>query len=221
MYSIDLRGKTALVFGVANQRSIAWFIAQKLSEAGARLVITYQNERLKENAIKLTKSLESPVLLECDVQQPGHIENVFKNIENKVGGLDILIHSIAYANREDLGGEFSKTNKEGFLLALEISAYSLIPIVRNAAPLLSKQGGTVVSMTFQASEKVFPGYNVMGTAKAALENEVKQLAYEVGEQGVRVNAISAGPVDTLSSRVIKGYVDMKRAAAERLSLIHI
>ena len=111
MYSIDLRGKTALVFGVANQRSIAWFIAQKLSEAGARLVITYQNERLKENAIKLTKSLESPVLLECDVQQPGHIENVFKNIENKVGGLDILIHSIAYANREDLGGEFSKTNK--------------------------------------------------------------------------------------------------------------
>ena len=218
MYSIDLRGKTALVFGVANQRSIAWFIAQKLSEAGARLVITDQNERLKENAIKLTKSLESPVLLECDVQQPGHIENVFKNIENKVGGLDILIHSIAYANREDLGGEFSKTTKEGFLLALEISAYSLIPIVRNATPLLSKQGGTVVSMTFQASEKVFPGYNVMGTAKAALENEVKQLAYEVGEQGVRVNAISAGPVDTLSSRVIKGYVDMKKAAAERSPL---
>ena len=139
----------------------------------------------------------------------------FEKLESEVGGLDVVVHSIAFANRDDLGGPFIDTPREGFRVALDISAYSLVSVARAAAPLMKENGGSIVTMTFQASSRVFPGYNVMGTAKAALENEVRQLAWDLGRDNIRINAISAGPVDTLSSRVISGYRDMKRAHADR------
>ena len=215
MYPIDLGGKKALVFGVANQRSIAWAIARILHEAGARVALSYQGERLREGVAKLAASWDDAVLVECDVSSDEAIEGAFETLAEELGGLDIIVHSIAFADRADLGGPFLNTRREGFRLALDVSAYSLVPIVRHGARLMRPGGGSVVTMTFQASDKVFPGYNVMGTAKAALENEVRQLASDLGEENVRVNAISAGPVDTLSSRVISGYRDMKRIHAER------
>ena len=218
MYAIDLSGKNALVFGVANQRSIAWRIAQALDGAGARVALSYLNERIRPGVERLAGGLQSPpTLIECDVSDDDSVDRAFERVEAEMGGLDVLIHSIAFANREDLGGPFIDTPREGFRLALDVSAYSLVSVARRAAPLMN-DGGSVVTMTFQASTRVFPGYNVMGTAKAALENEVRQLAWDMGQDGVRVNAVSAGPVDTLSSRVISGYRDMKRAHAERAPL---
>lgn len=216
MYAIDLSGKNALVFGVANQRSIAWSIARALDGAGARVALSYLNERVRPGVERLAGGLQSsPTLIECDVSDDDSVERAFGRVEDELGGLDAVVHSIAFANREDLGGPFIDTPREGFRLALDISAYSLVCVARRAAPLMN-EGGSIVTMTFQASTRVFPGYNVMGTAKAALENEVRQLAWDMGRNGgVRVNAISAGPVDTLSSRVISGYRDMKRAHAER------
>ena len=214
MYTVDLSGKNALVFGVANQRSIAWAIAQALHEAGARVALTYQNERLRESVQALAAEIGDAPLFQCDMSVDEDVLNLFQQVGESLGSLSILVHSIAFANRDDLGGEFSKTERDGFRVALDVSAYSLIPMVRHAAPLMT-EGGTVVAMTFLAAEKVFPGYNVMGVAKAALENSVRQLASEYGPQGIRVNAISAGPLDTLSSRVISGYRDMKRIHAER------
>ena len=217
MYPIDLSGKSAVVLGVANHRSIAWHIAQALHGAGARLYLTYQNERLGDGIQKLTADMDNVTLIECDVSEDDNVAAAFNSISSDGSGVDILVHSIAFANREDLGGDFSKTGREGFRIALEVSAYSLIPVARFAAPLMPA-GGTMVTLTFQASDRVFPGYNVMGTAKAALENEMKQLAYELGPSGIRVNALSPGPLDTLSSRAIHGYVDMKRIQAERSPL---
>ena len=214
MYTVDLSGKNALVFGVANQRSIAWAIAQALHEAGARVALTYQNERLRESVQALASEIGDAPLFQCDMSVDEEVVNLYQQVGESLGSLSILVHSIAFANRDDLGGEFSKTDREGFRVALDVSAYSLIPMVRHAAPLMT-EGGTVVAMTFLAAEKVFPGYNVMGVAKAALENSVKQLAAEFGPANIRVNAISAGPLDTLSSRVISGYRDMKRIHAER------
>ena len=215
MYPIDLEGKSALVFGVANQRSIAWHIAKALDQAGARICLSYLNERILSSVERLAKDLSSDVaLIECDVSDDANVERAFEEIGSQLGSVDIIIHSIAFANREDLGGPFIDTPREGFRLALDISAYSLISVARHAAPLM-KDGGSIVTMTFQASSRVFPGYNVMGTAKAALENEVRQLSWDLGHQGIRINAVSAGPVDTLSSRVISGYRDMKRAHADR------
>jgi enoyl-[acyl-carrier protein] reductase I len=218
MYPIDLAGKTGVVFGVANHRSIAWAIAQILNKAGARLAIAYQNERVREEVQKLTASWEGTPLIECDVRSDDNVKTAFDKVAEAFGRLDIIVHSIAFANRDDLGGRFVDTGREGFLLALDVSAYSLVSIARYGAPLMAANGGSIVTMTFQASSRVFPGYNVMGTAKAALENEVRQLAFDLGQHNVRVNAISAGPVDTLSSRVISGYRDMKRAHAERAPL---
>ena len=215
MYPIDLQGKTAVVFGVANQRSIAWAIASILHDAGARIVLSYQNERLRDNVAKLVDGWDDAVLMECDVSDDANVEQAFDTVAGDVGGLDAIVHSIAFADRADLGGPFINTGREGFRLALDISAYSLLPVARYAAPLMKPDGGSIVTMTYQASYRVFPGYNVMGTAKAALENEVKQLASDLGPDDVRVNAISAGPLDTLSSRVISGYRDMKRIHAER------
>ena len=215
MYAIDLAGKTGIVFGVANHRSIAWAIAQILHEAGVRLAITYQNERLREGVAKLVAPWEDTLLVECDVGSDDNVARTCETVGSEFGRLDNIIHSIAFANREDLGGPFMDTDREGFRLALDVSAYSLLPIARYAAPLMRQEGGSIVTMTFQASSRVFPGYNVMGTAKAALENEVKQLASDLGRDGIRVNAISAGPLDTLSSRVISHYRDMKRVHAER------
>ena len=219
MFQIDLSGRRALVFGVANERSIAWAIAEMLHRAGAQLAFSYQNERLKERVSKLADTLEGALLFQCDVSDDDQIASLFKEIEGRAGGLDLLVHSVAYAARDDLGGDFSKTGREGFHMALDISAYSLLPLVRHAAPLMEKNGGgSILTMTFQASERVFPGYNIMGTAKAALENEVRQLAAEYGNRNIRINAISAGPLETLASRGIHGFLDMRRVHAERAPL---
>ncbi len=218
MYGINLEGKNAVVFGVANQRSIAWAIAQVLHQAGATLTLTYQNQRLKEWASRLASSLDNVHTIECDVTDDNNVEELFNELKSKFGSIDVIVHSIAYANREDLGGDFSNTSREGFRIALDISAYSLITIARHAIPLMQQEGGSIITLSFQASERVFPGYNIMGTAKAALENEVRQLSSELGKHNIRVNALSPGPVDTLSSRVIQSYNTMKRAHAERAPL---
>ncbi len=219
MYGISLEGKNALIFGVANQRSIAWAIARALHQAGARLALAYQNERVKEGVASLAATLsDDVVLLQCDVTSDEQVEETFRQVQEQLGSLAVVVHSIAFANRDELGGDFTKTSRDGFRLALDISAYSLIPIARYAAPLMEKEGGSIITMSFQASQRVFPGYNVMGTAKAALEHEVRQLAAELGAKNIRVNALSPGPVDTLSSRVIQGYTTMKRMHAERSPL---
>ena len=214
MYPIDLSGKNAIVFGVANNRSIAWAIAQVLHQAGARLAMAYQNERVKENVAKLVADWDDITLVECDVSSEDNVAAAFKQIGSEFGRLDVSVHSIALANRDDLGGRFVDTEREGFRLALDISAYSLVSLARHGSPLMT-DGGSILTLTFLAAERVFPGYNVMGTAKAALENEVGQLASDLGIDNIRVNAISAGPLDTLSSRVISRYRDMKRMHAER------
>lgn len=215
MYAIDLSGKNAIVFGIANHRSIAWAIAQILHDAGANIAVAYQNERVKNGVARLVSQWDGDApLIECDVSDDANVAAAFDSVGEAFGSLDIVVHSIAFANRDDLGGPFVDTDREGFRLALDISAYSLLPIARNAAPLM-RNGGSILTLTFQAANRVFPGYNIMGTAKAALENEVKQLASDLGQSAVRVNAVSAGPLDTLSSRVISHYRDMKRIHAER------
>ncbi len=215
MYPIDLAGKRAIVFGVANQRSIAWAIASILHEAGATIALAYQNERVRAGIERLVDPWQDDApLIECDVSEDANVEAAFDRAGEALGGLDVIVHSIAYANREDLGGRFVDTGREGFRIALDISAYSLVAIARYGTPLMTG-GGSIVTLTFQAAERAFPGYNVMGTAKAALENEVRLLAADLGADDIRVNAISAGPLDTLSSRVIRHYRDMKRVHAER------
>lgn len=219
MYPIDLSGRSGIVFGVANQRSIAWNIAQALSSAGMRLAVTYQNERLKPGVLKLADSLEGTLALECDVAEEEAVARVFREVERSFGGLSVVVHSLAFAQREDLGGSFLATSHQGFRLAMEISAYSLLPIARYAAPLMERGGGgSILTMTFLAATRAFPGYNVMGTAKAALEHEVRQLAAELGPRNIRVNAISAGPLDTLAARGIPRFMEMKRAHQERSPL---
>jgi len=217
LYPVDLRGKKGIVLGVANERSIAWGIASILAQAGATLALTYQGERLKERVSRLAGSLEGALVLPCDASDDGQIAELFRRVGAEFGSISFLVHSIAYANREDLAGRFSETSREGFRVALEISAYSLLPLVKYAAPLM-KDGGSVVTMTFHASQRVYPGYNVMGTAKAALEQEVRQLAAELGEQNIRLNAISAGPLETLAARGIHGFLDMRRLHAEKSAL---
>jgi enoyl-[acyl-carrier protein] reductase I len=217
LYPIDLSGKQGIIFGVANDRSIAWSIARLLGEAGARLALTYQNDRLKDRVVRLADTLEGAITLPCDASDDDQIAQVFRQVGERFGEVSFLVHSIAYANRDDLTGNFSETDREGFRLALEISAYSLLPLMKHAAPLMTG-GGSVVTMTFQASQRVYPGYNIMGTAKAALEHEVRQLAAEFGHRNIRVNAISAGPLDTLAARGIHGFLDMKRVHAEKAPL---
>ena len=214
MYKVDLSGKTAVVFGIANQRSIAWSIAKILSDAGAKIIATYQNERVEDSVSKLTSQLNNAITVECDVSDENNVKSAFETVKENCETLDIVVHSIAFAQRDDLGGGFIDTDREGFRLALDISAYSLVSIARNAAPLM-RNGGSMLTMSFMAAERVFPGYNVMSTAKAALENEVRQIANDLGPDNIRVNAISAGPLDTLSSRVISGYRDMKKAHSDR------
>jgi enoyl-[acyl-carrier protein] reductase I len=217
LYSIDLSGKKGIIFGVANDRSIAWAIASILSQAGARLALTYQGDRLMERVSRLAESLDGALVLPCDAADDDQIAEVFRRVKETFGDISFLVHSIAFANREDLEGRFSETGREGFRVALEISAYSLLPLVKHAAPLMT-DGGSVVTMTFQASQRVYPGYNVMGTAKAALEHGVRQLAAEFGEQNIRLNAISAGPLETLAARGISGFRDMRRTHAEKAAL---
>jgi len=210
-----LDGKHGLVLGVANKRSIAWAIAQALAGAGMRLAFTYQGDRLKENVDELAGSLPGSVLYPCDVGSDADIAAVFDGITRDFGALDTLVHSVAYANREDLEGDFLATSREGFRVAHDVSAYSLVAVTRAAAPLLEGSGqGSVVAMTYVGSEKVATGYNVMGVAKASLESAVRYLAAALGPRGIRVNAISAGPVNTLAARGIRGFGGMLKHHAE-------
>jgi enoyl-[acyl-carrier protein] reductase I len=212
-----LQNKNGIIFGVANKRSIAWASAQALSEAGARLAFTYQGERLKENVEGLTKEMAGTLVLPCDVMRPEEVAEAFKRVGEEFGRLDFLIHSIAYAPKEDLEGAFVDTSREGFLTALEVSAYSLASLARAAVPLMT-EGGSIVSMTYYGAEKVVPNYNVMGVAKAALEASTRYLAADLGKRNIRVNAISAGPLNTLSARGVSNMGMMLKHHAERAPL---
>src|SRR5882757_682197 len=213
-----LENKQGIVFGVANKRSIAWATAQALHEAGARLAFTFQGDRLKDNVEGLTRAeMPDSPLLSCDVTKQDEVDETFQRLSTEFGRLDFLIHSIAFAPREALEGEYLKTDREAFLAALEISAYSLTQLARAAAPLMTG-GGSIVTMTFHGSEKVYQGYNVMGVAKAALESSVRYLAADLGPKNIRVNAISAGPIQTLAARGVSGLSTMLKVSAERAPL---
>src|ERR1041384_401081 len=213
-----LENKTGIIFGVANKRSIAWATAQAMHEAGAQLAFTYQGERLQENVESLTsEAMPGSLLLSCDVTKQDEVDETFRRVSEEFGRLDFLIHSIAFAPREALEGEFMKVDRDGFLSALEVSAYSLTQLARAAAPLMTG-GGSVVTMTFHGAEKVYQGYNVMGVAKAALESSVRYLAVDLGPKNIRVNAISAGPIQTLAARGVSGLSNMLKHLAERAPL---
>jgi enoyl-[acyl-carrier protein] reductase I len=209
--------KTAVIFGLANKRSIAWAIAQKLAEAGWRLAITYQNERLEQEAKDLISDLPGAAGFMCDVSQDDQIAKLFEDLKARYGTLHGLVHSVAFAPTEELKGEFLKTTREGFRIAHDVSVYSLIAVSRAAAPLMTAGGG-IVTMTYYGAEKVVPHYNVMGVAKAALEATVRYLANDLGPRGVRVNAISAGPIKTLAARAVAGLGDMLKTHADRAPL---
>jgi enoyl-[acyl-carrier protein] reductase I len=205
-----LDGKLGIVFGVANKRSIAWAIAQAWHHAGARLAFTYQGERLKENVEELTASFgPDTLLMPCDVTRDEDIARVFDQLREKFGRLDLLLHSIAFAPKEALEGNFVDTSREAFRMAHDISAYSLVALARGAAALMT-DGGSMVAMTYYGAEKVVPHYNVMGVAKASLEASTRYLAYDLGPKKIRVNCISAGPVNTLAARGISGFSEMLR-----------
>ncbi len=211
-----LDGKTGVIFGVANKRSIAWGIAQALVGEGMRLAFTYQGERLKENVEELTKGIDESLVLPCDVTSDSEIDAVFRKIGDAFGRLDVLVHSVAYAPRQDLENEFVKTTRDGFKTAQDISAYSLVALTRAAMPLMEKNGGgSVLAMTYYGAEKAVEGYNVMGVAKASLEAVIRYLAANLGPKNIRVNAISAGPVNTLAARGIKDFTTMLKHHAEK------
>ena len=213
-----LNNKNGIVFGVANKRSIAWATALALHEHGAQLAFTYQGDRLQENVESLTnESIPDSLLLPCDVTKQEEVDETFKRVGEQFGRLDFLIHSIAFAPREALGGEYLNTTREAFLTALEISAYSLPQLARAAAPLMT-DGGSIVSMSYYGAEKVVAGYNVMGVAKAALEASTRYLAKDLGPRNIRVNAISAGPIQTLSARGVSDFSTMLKHHAERAPL---
>jgi enoyl-[acyl-carrier protein] reductase I len=204
----ELEGKKALIFGVANHNSIAWAIAQKLSAQGARLALTYQ-ERMEQNVRKLASGVEDALVMPCDVQRDDEIDATFDTVGKEFGGLDILIHSVAYAPTEDLRGRVSQVSRTGFMTAVDVSAYSLLAISRRAEPLMqSSGGGSIIAMTYLGSERVVPGYNLMGIAKAALEASTRYLAWDLGPANIRVNGISAGPLRTLSARGVGNINDM-------------
>ena len=203
-----LEGKTGIVFGVANKRSIAWAIAQAWAREGARLAFTYQGERLKENVAELAGTFgPDTLILPCDVTKDDDIASVFKAVGEKFGTLNLLLHSVAYAPKDALEGEFVNTSREAFRVAHDVSAYSLVALARAAAPLMT-ESGSIVAMSYYGAEKVVPHYNVMGVAKAALEASTRYLAYDLGPKKIRVNCISAGPVNTLAARGISGFGEM-------------
>ena len=204
----SLAGKIGIVFGVANKRSIAWAIAQAWAKAGAKLAFTYQGERLKENVEELAGTFGSDTLLmPCDVTKDEDIARVFAEVAQKFGKLDLLLHSVAFAPKDALEGEFVNTTREAFRVAHDVSAYSLVALARGAAPLMTG-GGSIVAMSDYGAVKVVPHYNVMGVAKAALEASTRYLAYDLGTKKIRVNCISAGPVNTLAARGIAGFSEM-------------
>jgi enoyl-[acyl-carrier protein] reductase I len=214
---IDLAGKTAVVFGLANKRSIAWGIAQKLHAAGATLAICYQNERMKQDAEQLIAELPGASGFQCDVTSDAEIEKLFAAIKEKFAKIEILVHAVAYAPVEELRGEFLSTSREGFRIAHDVSVYSLIAVSRAAAPLMT-ESGSIITLTYFGAEKVVPNYNVMGVAKASLEATVRYLAWNLGPKNIRVNAISAGPIKTLAARGVGALGDMLKSHADRAPL---
>jgi enoyl-[acyl-carrier protein] reductase I len=215
----ELSGKHGLIVGVANKRSIAWAIARAAADGGARLALTYQGERLEENVRELAAGLERPLVLPCDVTSDAQVEAVFDAVKREFGGLDFLVHGAAFAPREELSAPFLQTSREGFRTALDISAYSLIALARGAAPLMAARGGgSILTLTYLGSERVFPNYNVMGVAKAALEAVVRYLAGDLGPQNIRVNAISAGPIKTLAASGVSGFSSILQVYRDRAPL---
>ena len=214
-----LKGKKGLVVGVANKRSIAWGIAQALSNHGAQLAFTYQGERLNESVAELATTLPGKSLLfPCDVTKDGEVKGVFDQLGREFGSLQFLVHAVAFAKKEELDGRTVDTSRDGFHLALDVSSYSLIALVKAAEPLLEKEGGSVVALTYLGSEKVIPNYNVMGIAKAALESSVRYLAYDLGKKNIRVNGVSAGPISTLAARGISGFTTMLEGHRNKAAL---
>ncbi|MGH7847711.1 MAG: enoyl-ACP reductase FabI, partial [Candidatus Binatia bacterium] len=203
-----LDGKKGLIFGVANERSIAWAISETLRREGADLAFTYAGEALEKRVRPLAEGIGAKIILPCDVTKDEEVDLVFGRLQREWGALDILIHSIAFANREELSNPYVQTSRQGFHLALDVSAYSLVALTRQAVPLMEGRNGSVLTMTYLGSEKVIPNYNVMGIAKAALEASVRYLAADLGPKGIRVNAISAGPIRTLAAAGIAGFKDM-------------
>lgn len=211
--------KHGLIVGVANKRSIAWAIAQATASHGARLALTYQG-RFEEHVNELSQGLtQPPLVLPCDVSSDADIANVFAKIEQEFGALDFVVHGAAFAPREEISSPFTNTSREGFRIALDISAYSLIALARGAAPLMEKRGGgSIVTLTYLGSERVFPNYNVMGVAKAALEASVRYLAADLGPRNIRVNAVSAGPIKTLAAAGISGFSSILNVYRDRAPL---
>jgi enoyl-[acyl-carrier protein] reductase I len=220
MDALDLTGRNAMVLGVANHRSIAWGIARELSARGARLVLTYQGDRFRGTLEKLVAEAAIPdaVLLPCDVTDDAQMDACFAATKEAVGALDMLAHCVAFANREDLEGSFRDTSREGWRTALEVSAYSMLSLARRATPLMEGRAGSMIALSYLAADRAVPNYNVMGSAKAALEQIVRQLALELGPLGIRVNCVSAGPIGTLSARGIAGFSANLAATAEKAPL---
>jgi len=214
-----LDGRFGLITGVANRRSIAWAVAQQLARDGARLALTYQGERLGENVRELAAELDGPLLLPMDVTSDAQMSEAFATVQREFGALDFILHGAAFAPREELSRPFVETSRDGFRIALDVSAYSLIAMARHAAPLMAPRGGgSIVTLTYLGSERVFTNYNVMGVAKAALEASVRYLAADLGPQGIRVNAISAGPIRTLAASGISGFSNILQVYRERSPL---
>lgn len=211
-------GKRVLVFGVANERSIAWGIAEAMHQHGASFVFTYANDILEKRVRPLAESVGADLVLPCDVTDDAQIEACFDQIRSLWDSVDVLIHSVAYANKEELEGRFMDTSRSGFLMAHEVSVYSLVALARHAAPLLVARKGNIVTMSYYGAQKVVTHYNVMGVAKASLEASVRYLAADLGPEGVRVNAISAGPIKTLAAAGIRNYKEIFRAAEQRTPL---
>jgi enoyl-[acyl-carrier protein] reductase I len=215
---ISLEGKTGVVLGVANKRSIAWACAESLAAQGMRLAFTYVGERMKKKVSALAEQCPDSICLPCDVTRPEEIDAVFERIGEEFGTLDAVVHAVAYAKREELQGDFFDTSKEGYMLAHEVSAYSLTAVARRALPLMEGRDGSIVTLSYLGGERVVPNYNVMGIAKAALEASVRYLASDLGPRGIRVNAISAGVIRTLSASGVTGFSEMLDGIAQRSPL---
>ena len=214
---INLQGRTAVVFGLANKRSIAWAIAQKLQQAGASLAVCYQNERVKADAEELIAELPGAEAFQCDLSVDAEIDTLFAKLKERYTKLDVVVHCVAFAPADDLRNDFLLTSREGFRIAHDVSVYSLIAVSRAAAPLMT-DGGSIITLSFLGGERVVPHYNVMGVAKAALESTVRYLAADLGRRKIRVNAISAGPIKTLAARGVGNLGEMLRYHAEKAPL---
>lgn len=210
-----LSGKKGVIFGVANERSIAWGIAEALHREGAELAFTYAGEVLEKRVRPLAEGIGAKIIEPCDVTRDGDIENVFHKVREEFGGIDIVVHAIAFANKDELKGLYLNTSREGFRLAMDVSVYSLAAIVRYAAPLMEGRPGSIITLSYYGSEKVVPNYNVMGVAKAALEASVRYLAMDLGPKGIRVNTISPGPIKTLAASGIGGFREMLQHVAAK------